>query len=65
MKELLLKEKPFQHFTFKLIFAVLIIIISSKINFAQTLQSDFPVTNGSVTAMLQDGETLYLGGRFN
>ncbi|MFA6980350.1 MAG: hypothetical protein WC209_13600 [Ignavibacteriaceae bacterium] len=32
---------------------------------AQTLQSNFPVANGTVNAMVQSGNTVYLGGAFN
>ncbi len=46
-------------------FTLLIIISICKINFAQTLDSNLPVTNGAVTSMLKDDNTLYLGGVFN
>lgn len=65
MKELFLNRKPFQQIALKVILSLLTLLISSRINFAQTLHSDLPVANGPVTAMLKDGSTLYLGGLFN
>ncbi len=51
---------------FKAIFIMLsaIVLFAHSIGYAQ-LQQDFPVTNASVTTILQDSSTLYIGGWFD
>ena len=46
------------------ILAIAIVTVQST-SFAQPLDQGFPVTNGGIEAMDRDGNTLYVGGRFN
>lgn len=65
MKKPLQIFKSFHQFISNLSFGILVIIISSKINYAQTLKNDLPVTNGVVYSMLKDSSTMYLAGEFS
>lgn len=64
MNKSLQRIKSFRQNISNMMFCLLLIIFSSKINFAQKLQNDIPVTNGPANAMLKDGNTLYLAGDF-
>ncbi|MDP3831819.1 MAG: hypothetical protein Q8Q47_11145, partial [Ignavibacteriaceae bacterium] len=46
------------------IFAIVIVLLQSSA-LAQPLDQNFPVTNGGIDVMHQDGNTLYIGGYFN
>ncbi len=64
MKEIIQRFKLINHFGFNSFLSLLALFIISKINFAQTLQRNLPVTNGIVNAMLKDSTTMYLAGEF-